>query len=303
MSSTTAAPPIRPSDYLALDALLSDEERDIRDTVRAFVRDKVVPNVGEWFEQATVPLDELAPRTGQARRAGDAPRGLRLRRRQRHRLRARLHGAGGGRQRHPQPRFGPGLAGDVRDLALGLGGAEAGVAAADGGRRGDRLLRPDRARRRLGPRLDADPRPPRRLRLDPARTEDVDHQRLGLRGRRRLGADRRRRPRLPRPAGDQGLHHPGHPQEALAAGLGHLGAAARRRAAAGRRGAARGQLAERARSPASTRRATGSSGVPPGRPALVTKRRSSMRSSGSSSTARSPRSRSSSRSWRRWCWR
>ena len=36
MSSTTAAPPIKPSDYLALDALLSDEERDIRDTVRAY---------------------------------------------------------------------------------------------------------------------------------------------------------------------------------------------------------------------------------------------------------------------------
>src|SRR3954464_602329 len=62
--STTAAPPIRPSDYLALDALLSDEERDIRDTVRAWVRDKVVPNVGEWFEQATVPVGELAPELG-----------------------------------------------------------------------------------------------------------------------------------------------------------------------------------------------------------------------------------------------
>src|SRR5215207_3874815 len=55
---------IRPNDYLALDALLSDEERDIRDTVRAFVRDKVVPNVGEWFEEATVPLQELAPELG-----------------------------------------------------------------------------------------------------------------------------------------------------------------------------------------------------------------------------------------------
>jgi glutaryl-CoA dehydrogenase len=65
MSSTTAAaPPIRPSDYLALDALLSDEERDIRDTVRAFVRNEVVPNVGDWFEAATVPLDELAPALG-----------------------------------------------------------------------------------------------------------------------------------------------------------------------------------------------------------------------------------------------
>src|SRR3954452_1979988 len=64
MSSTASAPPIRPSDYLALDSLLSDEERDIRDTVRAFVRDKVVPNVGEWFEEASVPLAELAPELG-----------------------------------------------------------------------------------------------------------------------------------------------------------------------------------------------------------------------------------------------
>src|SRR5215211_4603566 len=64
MSSTTAAPPIRPSDYLALDSLLSDEERDIRDTVRAFVRNEVVPNVGGWFEEARVPLQELAPALG-----------------------------------------------------------------------------------------------------------------------------------------------------------------------------------------------------------------------------------------------
>jgi glutaryl-CoA dehydrogenase len=65
MSSTTAAaPPIRPQDYLALDSLLSDEERDIRDTVRAFVRDKVVPNVGDWFEAASVPVAELAPELG-----------------------------------------------------------------------------------------------------------------------------------------------------------------------------------------------------------------------------------------------
>jgi glutaryl-CoA dehydrogenase len=64
MSSTTAAPPIKPSDYLGLDTLLSDEERDIRDTVRAWVRDKVVPNVGEWFEEASVPVGELAPELG-----------------------------------------------------------------------------------------------------------------------------------------------------------------------------------------------------------------------------------------------
>src|SRR3954465_3067595 len=64
MSSTTAAVPIRPADYLALDSLLSDEERDIRDTVRAWVRDEVVPNVGDWFEAAEVPIGELAPELG-----------------------------------------------------------------------------------------------------------------------------------------------------------------------------------------------------------------------------------------------
>jgi glutaryl-CoA dehydrogenase len=54
---------IRPHDYLDIDLLLSDTERDIRDTVRAFVQDRIVPNVGEWFEQATIPL-ELAPELG-----------------------------------------------------------------------------------------------------------------------------------------------------------------------------------------------------------------------------------------------
>ena len=57
--SAVAAPPqeIRPNDFLAIDHLLSDEERDIRDVVRAFVRDRVVPNVGDWFEDALVPRE------------------------------------------------------------------------------------------------------------------------------------------------------------------------------------------------------------------------------------------------------
>jgi glutaryl-CoA dehydrogenase len=54
---------VRPNDFLDIDRLLSDEERDIRDTVRAFVRDRVVPNVGDWFEAATIPR-ELAPELG-----------------------------------------------------------------------------------------------------------------------------------------------------------------------------------------------------------------------------------------------
>jgi glutaryl-CoA dehydrogenase len=57
MTSDTAAPPaLRPEDFLGIDRMLSDEERDIRDTVRSFVRDKVTPNVGDWFEQGMIPL-------------------------------------------------------------------------------------------------------------------------------------------------------------------------------------------------------------------------------------------------------
>jgi glutaryl-CoA dehydrogenase len=63
-AATTAAPPdLRPNDFLAIDALLSDEERLIRDTVRQFVADRVVPHVGDWFEEGRLPL-ELAPELG-----------------------------------------------------------------------------------------------------------------------------------------------------------------------------------------------------------------------------------------------
>jgi glutaryl-CoA dehydrogenase len=65
MASTAAATPrISPRDFLDIDHLLSDEERDIRDTVRAFVTDQVLPYVGDWFENATVPTSELAPALG-----------------------------------------------------------------------------------------------------------------------------------------------------------------------------------------------------------------------------------------------
>jgi glutaryl-CoA dehydrogenase len=65
MASTATAPAaISPTDFLSIDRLLSEEERDIRDTVRAFVRDRVLPHVGDWFEDASVPTRELAPALG-----------------------------------------------------------------------------------------------------------------------------------------------------------------------------------------------------------------------------------------------
>ncbi|MGH2876810.1 MAG: acyl-CoA dehydrogenase family protein, partial [Solirubrobacteraceae bacterium] len=62
MTATSASKP-KPTDFLGLDDLLDDEERMIRDTVRAFVSDRVLPYVGDWFEEARIPL-ELAPELG-----------------------------------------------------------------------------------------------------------------------------------------------------------------------------------------------------------------------------------------------
>ena len=46
-----------PHDFLDLDGLLNDEELLGRDTVRRFVTDRIVPDVGTWFEQGTFPVE------------------------------------------------------------------------------------------------------------------------------------------------------------------------------------------------------------------------------------------------------
>ena len=50
-------------DFLEIDALLDDEERLLRDTVRQFVGDRVLPDVAGWFEAGTFPR-ELAKEMG-----------------------------------------------------------------------------------------------------------------------------------------------------------------------------------------------------------------------------------------------
>ena len=57
MATTTERPALDPLDYLAIDALLDEEERTIRDTVRQFVRDNVLDEVADWFEQGTFPRE------------------------------------------------------------------------------------------------------------------------------------------------------------------------------------------------------------------------------------------------------
>jgi len=61
---TAPAPPIDALDFLRLGDGLSDEERMIRDNVRAFVREQLLPHVGDWFEQGMLPR-ELAGQLGE----------------------------------------------------------------------------------------------------------------------------------------------------------------------------------------------------------------------------------------------
>jgi glutaryl-CoA dehydrogenase len=52
-----------PTDLLRIDDELTDEERLVRDTVRAFAADRIMPDIADWFEAGTLPR-ELAPELG-----------------------------------------------------------------------------------------------------------------------------------------------------------------------------------------------------------------------------------------------
>jgi glutaryl-CoA dehydrogenase len=54
---------VNPLDFLDIDALLSIEERMVRDTVRAWVQSRVLPNIADWFEEGILPR-ELAREIG-----------------------------------------------------------------------------------------------------------------------------------------------------------------------------------------------------------------------------------------------
>ncbi len=56
--------PIDPHDFLDVDSLLSTEDRDIRDTVRAFADAELAPHVADWYDQGTLP-DDLGPKLGE----------------------------------------------------------------------------------------------------------------------------------------------------------------------------------------------------------------------------------------------
>ena len=273
----------------------------IRDTVRQFVRDRVLPDVGDWFEEggsrASWPRE-----LGEARAARHAPRGLRLRRRERVAYGLACMELEAGDSGVRSARLRAGLAGDVRDLALGLRGAEAAT--------GCRAMAAGEAIGCFGltePDAGSDPGAMRtRARRDGGDwilngAEDVDHERLDRRRRGRLGADgRRRHPRLPGRAGTRASRAPDiHKKISLRASvtselvLDDVRLPGRRDAARGdvparpavvpERGALRHRLGRRRR-----------------RRARASRRRSTTRRSGSRSAGRSRRTSSCRRSWPRW---
>ena len=63
MAKTAPRTELKPSDFLDLESQLHDEERLIRDTVRKFVHDRILPGIEKWFEEGSFPK-EVAPELG-----------------------------------------------------------------------------------------------------------------------------------------------------------------------------------------------------------------------------------------------
>ncbi len=56
--------PATPFELFGIDGLLSEEERDIRDTVRRFCDDRIRPDIAAWFDSGELPARELAKELG-----------------------------------------------------------------------------------------------------------------------------------------------------------------------------------------------------------------------------------------------
>ena len=56
--------PIAPLTLFAIDSLLSEEERAIRDVVKGFVDSRIRPSISDWFETGDIPARDLALELG-----------------------------------------------------------------------------------------------------------------------------------------------------------------------------------------------------------------------------------------------
>jgi glutaryl-CoA dehydrogenase len=64
MSKSSTKARIEPLDVLDIDSLLSDEERMLRDTVRRFTAERIMPGIEKWFEAGEFPR-EMATEFGE----------------------------------------------------------------------------------------------------------------------------------------------------------------------------------------------------------------------------------------------
>ncbi|PYC76114.1 acyl-CoA dehydrogenase [Streptomyces tateyamensis] len=64
MTSTARPGGPDPLDLLAVEELLTEEERMVQQTVRRFTADRIRPHLADWFEQGVFPARELAPELG-----------------------------------------------------------------------------------------------------------------------------------------------------------------------------------------------------------------------------------------------
>lgn len=64
MTATDSARRRSGLDILKIDATLTDEEREIRDTTRSLMDDVVRPHISEWYETGTLPARDLAAQFG-----------------------------------------------------------------------------------------------------------------------------------------------------------------------------------------------------------------------------------------------
>ena len=245
---TSMTPSMPAHDLAGIDHMLTQEELDVRQAVRAFVSAEVQPHVAGWFEEGAI--DDVR---GLAKKLG----GLGL-------LGMHLDGYGCAGMSATQYglacleleacdsglRSFVSVQGSLAMFAIWRYGSEeqknewlprmaGGEAIGCFG-----LTEPDHG---SDPGGHAHARPQRRHGLGPGRAQDVDHQRLGRRRGRRVGADRRRHPRLRGAHGHAGLLGARDQAQDVAARLGDQRARPRRRPAARRRGAARGRPGSRGR--------------------------------------------------------
>ncbi|WP_374970635.1 acyl-CoA dehydrogenase family protein [Terrabacter sp. BE26] len=62
MSRSSA--PVSPLRLFGTDALIGEEDRALRDAVRQFVEEKIRPEVGDWYEQGSLPARDMAKELG-----------------------------------------------------------------------------------------------------------------------------------------------------------------------------------------------------------------------------------------------